>query len=183
MKPDHIIQTKRLTLKSVSPANVHELFLNKSKEEIMDFFACDENTYEFYREMHEGGMETHRISLFFFRIIHSESHRVIGEFGFHTWNKTHRRAELYYNIRKEEDKKQGFMSETMENLLKFGFTTLNLHRIQALVDKENTPSVKLLQRFGFTFEGTMREDYQVDGIQEDSDCYSLLKTEWEKNQN
>jgi ribosomal-protein-alanine N-acetyltransferase len=180
MNPDHILQTKRLTIKSVTPQNIHELFLTKTKGEIMDFFACDENTFEYYRKMHEGGMETHRISLYFFRIIHAESQRVIGEFGFHTWNKTHRRAEIYYSLRKEEDKQKGYMKEAMESLLDFGFTNLNLHRIQALIDDANTPSKKLLEHFSFQKEGTMREDYNVEGIQEDSECYSLLKPEWGK---
>lgn len=30
-----------------------------------------------------------------------------------------------------------------------------------------------------TKEGTMREDYGVNGKNEDADCYSLLKWEWE----
>lgn len=180
MTQDITLHTQHLTLKSVTPAQVHELFQNKSKEEIMDFFACDEERFEFYREMHEGGMETHRISLFFFRIIHTESHRVIGEFGFHTWNKTHRRAELYYFLWKEEDKQKGYMTEVMESLLNYGFNALGLHRIEASVADWNTASTKLLLRFGFTLEGTKREDYNVDGINEDSICYSLLKWEWEK---
>jgi len=30
-------------------------------------------------------------------------------------------------------------------------------------------------------EGTMREDYVVDGKSEDSNCYSLLKHKWQAN--
>ncbi len=60
------------------------------------------------------------------------------------------------------------------------FTELALHRIEALVAYWNTPSLKLLARYGFKKEGTMREDYVVDGVSENSDCYSLLKWEWEK---
>jgi ribosomal-protein-alanine N-acetyltransferase len=178
MKPVHIIQTKRLTLKSVSPANVHELFKSKSKEEIKKFFDCDEKGYEFYLDMHQNGMETNRISLLFFQIFHSESKQLLGEFGFHTWNRSHKRAELYYFLKNDEDKMHGFMSEVMESLLNFGFNTLNLHRIEAKVAPWNTASTKLLEKFHFTFEGTMREDYCVDGINEDSNCYSLLKPEW-----
>ena len=76
------------------------------------------------------------------------------------------------------------MTEALKATLEFGFTQLNLHRIEALVADWNIPSVKLLQRYGFTKEGIMREDYCVNGKNEDSDCYSLLKWEWEKqNQN
>jgi len=66
-------------------------------------------------------------------------------------------------------------------VLDFGFTQLELHRIAALVASSNTPSLKLLEHYGFMKEGTMREDYVVDGKNEDSECYSLLKWEWEQH--
>lgn len=55
---------------------------------------------------------------------------------------------------------------------------MKLHRVAALVGRENMPSLKLLNKFGFKFEGTLREDYVVDGKNEDSECYSLLSWEW-----
>lgn len=73
------------------------------------------------------------------------------------------------------------MTEALETVLKFGFTELNLHRVEALIADENEPSKRLLLRYGFLKEGTMREDYVVNGVNEDSDCYALLKWEWEKN--
>ena len=68
----------------------------------------------------------------------------------------------------------------LKAILEFGFTELKLHRVEALIAAENEPSLKLLLRYGFSKEGTMREDYVVNGKNEDSDCYSLLKWEWEK---
>lgn len=70
------------------------------------------------------------------------------------------------------------MTEALREVLNYGFSELKLHRIEALVAESNIPSIRLLKRFGFTKEGTMREDYVVNGVSEDSDCYSLLKWEW-----
>jgi ribosomal-protein-alanine N-acetyltransferase len=67
--------------------------------------------------------------------------------------------------------------------LEYGFTKLNLHRIEALVADWNTPSLKLVAKNGFAKEGTMREDYIVNGVSENSECFSLLKWEWEKMEN
>ena len=85
-------------------------------------------------------------------------------------------------MRNEAFKQKGLMREALKEVLKYGFTELQLHRVQALIAAENTPSLKLLQRYGFSFEGKMREDYVVDGKNEDSECYSLLKWEWENHQ-
>lgn len=174
------IHTPRLILKSISPAFIHELFQTKTEAEIMLYFGVDASGLEHYKTMHEKGMETHRISLFFFLLIDKETLQPIGECGFHTWNPTHRRAELFYTLKNDSDKQKGLMTEALKVVLAHGFTELALHRIEALVADWNTPSLKLLARYGFTKEGTMREDYVVNGVSENSDCYSLLKWEWEK---
>ncbi|WP_300570407.1 GNAT family protein [Flavobacterium sp.] len=175
------IITPRLILKSITPSIIHSLFEEKSKEDIIAFFEADENAYNHLKNMHEKGMETHRISMFYFLLFDKESNRVIGECGFHSWNKTHNRAELFYSLRNETDKRKGLITEAVIKVLDFGFNQLELHRIEALTAIWNIASIKVLEHFGFTKEGTMREDYIVDGKNENSECYSLLKWEWEKN--
>jgi ribosomal-protein-alanine N-acetyltransferase len=57
---------------------------------------------------------------------------------------------------------------------------MNLHRIEAYVGLANEPSNKLMQKFGFTKEGLLREHYLRDGIYHDSLIYSLLRKEWNR---
>lgn len=174
------IHTDRLILKSITPTIIHELFKTKTKEEIIQYFGFDDSGYQHHLEMHEKGMETHRLSLFVFLLIDKNTNLPIGECGFHTWNKSHNRAEVFYNLWKDSDKRKGFMTEALQVVLNHGFNELKLHRIEALIDANNEPSLKLLLRYGFIREGIMREDYLVNGKNEDSDCYSLLKWEWEE---
>ena len=176
-----ILETERLLLLEMRPQHIHQLFESKSKREILLYLGIEEDGYDFYFQMHEKGMETFRITHLFFILKHKITGQVLGECGYHTINSAHRRAELFYGLKKEEFKRQGFMKEALAAVLKFGFENINLHRIQALVEKNNLPSVKLLQYFGFSFEGTIREDYVVDCVNDDSDCYSLLRSEWKKN--
>lgn len=175
------IQTERLILKSITPAIIHELFKTKTRDEIISYFGFGESSYEHYKSMHEQGMESFRISVFSFLLIDKHTKLPIGECGFHTWNKTHNRAEVFYNLWDDTFKQKGLMSEALKSVLEYGFNNLNLHRIQALIAIENEPSLKLLLKNGFSKEGIMREDYAVNGINEDSHCYSLLKWEWENN--
>jgi ribosomal-protein-alanine N-acetyltransferase len=172
------IETAGLTLKAVTPALLNELIISLSPEEFMHYIGIDASEYAHYQAMHTLGMETHRISLYFFLLVHKADNIVIGDCGFHTWNRTHRRTELFYNLRNTAYRNKGLMKEALAAVIAYGFTHLNLNRIEALVAKENEPSVKLIKGNGFTFEGTMREDYVVDGKPDDSDCYSLLLREW-----
>lgn len=72
------------------------------------------------------------------------------------------------------------MSEAVKIILNYGFMELGLHRVAALTASSNDASIALLKHFGFIKEGTLREDYVVNGVNEDSVCFSLLKWEWEK---
>jgi ribosomal-protein-alanine N-acetyltransferase len=163
----------------VTPQIINELFHINTKDEVMKYFGVDEAGYQHLKNMHEQGMETHRISLYFFLLMDKTTNQPIGECGFHTWNKTHSRAELFYLLRDDSFKQKGLMTEALKEVLKFGFEELKIHRIETLVADWNTASVKLLERYGFIKEGTMREDYYVNGKHENSDCYSLLNWEWE----
>lgn len=128
--------------------------------------------------MHEKGMETYNVSLRYFLIVERATYNPIGEVGFHTWNSVHSRAELFYSLRDDMHKRKGFLSEVLPLVLEYGFNTMKLHRIEALIARTNEPSYRLLKKNNFSFEGTMREDYFWEGERGDSDCYSLLKNEF-----
>jgi [ribosomal protein S5]-alanine N-acetyltransferase len=171
------IDSPRLRLIGTNPAFIHDCFNTLTETELQNVFGTEDLTQ--LREMHQKGMESFRISHFLFLIHLKSKNCVIGQIGFHTWNYVHHRAELFYHLYKEEDKNKGYMKEALPIVIKYGFEGLNLHRIQAMVAKDNIPSVKLIEHNGFVFESTAREDYWVEDHFEDSECYSLLKSEWE----
>lgn len=172
------LSTKRMLLKSITPAIINELFKTKSKEEIISYFGIAEQGYDHLKSMVEQGMEAYRVTSFYFLLIDKNSHKVLGECGYHTWSIPHRRAELFYSLRNETDKRQGYMTEALYVILNYGFNDLGIHRIAALTAPSNEASIALLKHYGFVKEGIHREDYVVNGKNEDSVCYSLLKWEW-----
>ena len=70
-------------------------------------------------------------------------------------------------------------SEVVRAVIECGFTTLNLNRIKAAPFKKNSPSSKLLERFGFKLEGDLREKCVLRGESYDQLYYGLLRNEWE----
>lgn len=173
-----ILETPRLRLKSMTPSLIQEAFLIMDDHSLMKLFAVDELGLASMHSMVEKGMETFRISSFYFLLVDQLTGETLGDCGFHTWNRTHRRAELFYDIRNEINRNKGFISEALPVILNYGFRELSLHRIEALVAKENIASKSVLHKNGFIYEGIMREDYCINGKNEDSLCYSLLQTEW-----
>lgn len=172
--------SKRLELHSVYPELINDLFQKESEENLCNYFACDKIGLNHYREMYEKGLETHHLSAYFFRIIRREDGAVMGDCGFHTWNIKHHNAELFYFLKKEEYKRNGYLSEALPIALEFGFRELKMHRIQARIVHSNVASHKLLVKNNFVHEGHLREDYFNNGVHEDSELYSLLHHEFLK---
>jgi ribosomal-protein-alanine N-acetyltransferase len=106
------------------------------------------------------------------------SGRVIGLMGLHSWHRQHRRAELGYDLAGSHWG-QGYAAEAAQAILRYGFTTMRLHRIQAHTIADNHRSVRLLGRLGFTHEGTLRAfSREEDGHYHDSAIFGLLRPDW-----
>jgi len=74
------------------------------------------------------------------------------------------------------------MVEAVRTLINYGFQQLNLNRIEATTDSENTRSIRLLERLGFLKEGRLRQKYFYKGKHHDELVFSLLKKDWEKRE-
>jgi ribosomal-protein-alanine N-acetyltransferase len=88
-----------------------------------------------------------------------------------------RTAELGYAIRRDRWG-AGYATEVATVMLRYGYSTLRLHRIQAACGPDNTASQRVLAKLGFTYEGHMREHVFTNGAWRDSLLYSLLESEW-----
>lgn len=168
------LYTNRLLLEPITPSDVHRLFRQNDAAYIKSYFGVDEEGFAFLSEMNQKGMETFSISVFFFLLRIRETGRPIGECGFHTWSKKHRRAELFYLLRNDSDKQQGYMSEALPEVIRFGIEVLGLQRLEAGTASWNIPSTKLIQKNGFEFERIAKQHYWVNGIFDDTVYYVKL---------
>lgn len=73
----------------------------------------------------------------------------------------------------------GYALDATRTIIDFGFTTLGLHRISGAIGPDNTASIALVTRLGFTEEGRLRDHVFTNGAWRDSILYSLLAHEWE----
>ncbi|HEY0752258.1 MAG TPA: GNAT family protein [Chitinophagaceae bacterium] len=175
---DNII-TPRLILRPLTPETYAEVFTTYSEEEQKLFFGCktgEELTEE--RKKYEQGLQMYRKSLLMFHLIEKETEKVIGWCGYHTWYLPHNRAEIGYVLTDEASKRKGYMKEALPYVIEYGFTQMNLHRIEAMVGPDNPPSLRLLTSLGFVQEGLLREHYFINGKFDDSLVFSLLKNEY-----
>jgi ribosomal-protein-alanine N-acetyltransferase len=88
-------------------------------------------------------------------------------------DRTHARSEVGYQLRSDHWGK-GFMTEALGAVADHGFRDLGFHRLEGHTHPENRPSIGVLERCGFVFEGVLRENHLMDGVFHDSAVYGRL---------
>ena len=174
-----MLETERLRLVEMAPPIMTTLFTQCTDEEIVSFLRL-ESMEEFSIEQaaFSKGMVTYRTSYSNFVMVDKEENKFIGRCGFHMWYLLHQRAELGYAMKSDEYKGKGYMSEAIKAILDYGFGPMGLNRVEAFVGRHNPPSLRMMDKFGFTLEGVMREHFNKNGNVQDSLCFSLLKKEY-----
>lgn len=174
------LKTERLVLRKLTPETYRYIYENYSDEQVMNFLAL-KSSHELNKEKdkYTQGLSTYNRSFVNFKLFDNETSHHVGNCGFHTWYTEHFRAEIGYDMIDESVRRKGLMSEALQIVIDYGFNTMNLHRIEALVGPGNIPSLKLMDKFGFRREGHMRQHYHKNGEIHDSIIFSLLRSEYE----
>ncbi|MGG5170796.1 GNAT family N-acetyltransferase [Pseudarthrobacter sp. J1738] len=76
---------------------------------------------------------------------------------------------------------KGYATEAAEAMLKLGFETLGMHRIEARLDALNGASAAVCQRLGMQHEATLRENSFANGVRSSEARYAILASEWKSS--
>jgi RimJ/RimL family protein N-acetyltransferase len=75
---------------------------------------------------------------------------------------------------------KGYGTEATKLMVDYLFLSKDITRIQAHTDAENMASQKVLNKAGFTKEGTIRKSVFAKGEWRDRALYSILREEWKE---
>jgi len=107
-----------------------------------------------------------------------DSWRLIGNSGFHDFDAVSHSAEVGIMLGDKSIWNQGYGTEVMRLLLKHGFETLNLNRIQLHVYEANRWAIRTYEKIGFIHEGRKRQALYKNGKYQDLLIMSILRSEW-----
>jgi len=122
-----------------------------------------------------------------FTIINKPTHEIIGSSSFGNISYRDSRIEIGWTWLAKEYQAKGFNQQVKYLMLKYGFETLNMQRIEFKTDVLNTAARKALTKIGCTEEGVLRSHtLMINNRRRDTIYYSILKSEWpgvkQKNQ-
>ena len=172
------LETSRLLLREIVESDLPDIHEYGSNPEVCRYTLWGPNTLEESNNFIENSIKEQlvkpRKNIGLGIILKSEN-KLVGGCGF--TNISSHKASIGYVLNRNYWGK-GIATEAAKALVSFGFTTLKLHRIFALVFPDNIASSNVLVKTGMTLEGRLRDEYVKHGVFHDSLVYGILFHEW-----
>lgn len=119
-----------------------------------------------------SGLFYRKLSVFW-GIAKKSTGELIGTIGFNSWSVYNRRTEISYDLMPKYWR-QGITSKALVATINFAFNEMGIERLEARTMPLNIPSQKILDKFGFKLEGTLRNYRVIRGAPVDVMLYSLV---------
>jgi RimJ/RimL family protein N-acetyltransferase len=112
-----------------------------------------------------------------YAIIEGES-RTLGIFALMAIRPEHRVIEVGHVVYSPDLQRTAFATEVQYLLARYAFETLGYRRYEWKCDALNAASRRAALRYGFTFEGILRQHMIAKGHNRDTAWFSMLDNEW-----
>jgi ribosomal-protein-alanine N-acetyltransferase len=165
----------RIRLRPTRPDDAADLFAVFSDADTLRYWSHEPFTAPAQAHGYLAGIERALLArtLFQWAVAETSTDRLVGTVTLMAWDRAHRRAEIGFVLRRDRWGR-GLASEAVRAALAFGFGPMNLHRVEADVDPENSASLGLLTGLGFREEGRLAERWFTYGEWRDSVLLGLV---------
>ncbi len=163
-------------LRALEPEDLEFVYAVENDEKIWDV-SNTQTPYsrflirEYLKNAQQDIFEAKQLRL---AICKKNSFQPVGLIDLFDYDPKNNRAGVGILIKEEGNRNSGVGSETLELLIKFSFSKLNLHQLYANIDIENTPSLKLFTNFGFEQIGIKKQWNLVNGKYKDEAMFQLI---------
>lgn len=174
--PFPVITTECLNLTELTLEDEKEVFILKSDNDVLKFMDRPKSTTieqarQFIRYIKDG-INKNKWILWAIRLKGSE--KLAGTVCLWNISEHESRADIGYELLPIFHGK-GIMQEAVTAVIRYGFQTMNLHSIEAVVNADNEKSIKLLERNNFTIIKKFKEKSSFQDKISEMEVYELKK--------
>ena len=176
-KPFPELKTERLLLRRIAMSDAEAIFFLRSDETVLKFINKEpaksiQEAEEFIKRINDD-IDANDVIMWAITL-KEEPGKLVGTICFWRLQKENYRAEIGYVLHPHSWRK-GIMKEAIHEVVEYGFSTMQLHTIEARINPDNQASAALLESTGFVKEAFFKEDYFFQGKFLDTEVYSLLQ--------
>jgi len=180
-RPEHPVETPRLTLRPFSPGDFDDLYAYQSRPDVARYLYWDARDNAqvraaLVRQCDEIALNAEGDWLTF-AVVWREARRVVGEVGLKLISRENRQGEIGF-VFNPDYHGRGLATEAAESMLTLGFDGIGWHRIIGSCDARNHASARLMERIGMRQEARFVHSQIVKGQWADELVYAVLGHEW-----
>ncbi len=172
------LKTERLLLEEIIDTDLELIHTLHSIPEVDEFNTLGiPETIEDTQKVIQPAIEDQKNAVrkqFCWKITELETGTFIGLAGMFPSNDRFRLGEIYYKLH-PDFWGQGYATEVAQELVRFGFDFLKLHKVEAGVATENIRSINVLEKIGMTREGLRRKILPIRGEWKDNFHYAIVE--------
>lgn len=110
----------------------------------------------------------------YYLFLKEDSERIIGTVSFSNISRGEDKScRVGYKLAKAHTGR-GYAEEALRLLLAEIHKDLSIHRVEADIMPDNLPSLRLIERLGFVYEGVARSSHEINGVWSDHLRYSYI---------
>ena len=171
------LKTDRLLLRRLQKTDAREMFFLRSDENVLRYLGREPaktiaEVEDFIDKINKNIDENE--SVLWGISLRNEPSIIIGTICLWNFNRDHYRVEIGYLLHPDHWRK-GIMKEAIHLVLDYGFDTLGVHSIEAMLSPQNVASVAVLESTGFVKEAHLKESFYFRGQFSDTAIYSRLR--------
>lgn len=170
------LQTPRLFLRPIQRHDAADIFVGRGDDAVMRYWDWPaQKSVDEVRGIianHVAEIESGRVLWWVVSL--TPRGAAIGECDISDIDLHHKRGEIGFLFRRDAWGK-GYAGEAMARVVRHGFEDLGLERLSARFHAGNDASRRLLEKLGFSYEGTLRGHVVRDGARRDCVLYGLNK--------
>lgn len=175
-----ILKTQRLTIRPITLLDldyIHELHSLKETDEF-NTLGIPSDLEETKLLLEKWIFENNRVltTNFTFAVELNNGNQIIGLIGINLGKVKYKNAEVWFKFHKNHWNK-GYATESLKEILRFGFEELHLHRIEAGCAVGNIGSIHVLEKTRMTREAHTRKLLPLSSGWSDNYGYAILATD------
>jgi ribosomal-protein-alanine N-acetyltransferase len=171
-----IIKGDQILLRPVSPADVDDHYLLVTAvEECGEYYPITFKPEPLNKKAYQetGFWGEKRGTL----LIVDKQDKIVGKISFFRSSTYHASLEIGFVIFKPVDRGKGYVTQAVNLFVPYLFAIKEVHRFEAVAMEGNIASQRVLEKCGFSYEGTLRQALFFRGDYVNLRLYSILRSE------